>query len=166
MKNLSYYNLTEKKLEQLCSTISDVLLASKLDTLQFGLSGELGAGKTTWMRYFLENLGYSGKVVSPTYTLLEEYNVNDINLIHVDLYRLIDPNSEQEFESLGLRERIACPSTWIFVEWAERVKSLYYSLDLILMLSFSGNQNRDINFIAKTSKGYNILSSIGKSEFP
>jgi tRNA threonylcarbamoyladenosine biosynthesis protein TsaE len=64
------------------------------------LSGELGAGKTTLARGFLRRRGLAGPAPSPTFALLECYGLTDLVVVHVDLYRLREP---QELESLGLR---------------------------------------------------------------
>ena len=62
--------------------------ARKRWPLVVGLRGELGAGKTTWVRALLRGLGYAGRVPSPTYTLLEHYPVGRLTVVHLDLYRL------------------------------------------------------------------------------
>src|SRR6202042_3659644 len=65
------------------------------------LTGDLGAGKTTWTRGFLASCGVTAVVRSPTYTLLELYDLGDVHALHLDLYRLQD---ESELETLGLRD--------------------------------------------------------------
>ncbi|HUR41334.1 MAG TPA: tRNA (adenosine(37)-N6)-threonylcarbamoyltransferase complex ATPase subunit type 1 TsaE [Verrucomicrobiae bacterium] len=80
------------------------------------LIGPLGAGKTTLARGLLRELGVTGTIRSPTYTLLEPYEIGGRTLIHLDLYRL---NDERELEPLGLRD-YPPERCWWLVEWPDR----------------------------------------------
>ncbi|MBV5308954.1 tRNA (adenosine(37)-N6)-threonylcarbamoyltransferase complex ATPase subunit type 1 TsaE [Chromatium okenii] len=80
------------------------------------LEGDLGTGKTTLARSILRQLGHSGAVRSPTYTLLEPYQLADRVAYHLDLYRLTDA---EELEYLGLRDLLGENALWM-IEWAER----------------------------------------------
>jgi tRNA threonylcarbamoyladenosine biosynthesis protein TsaE len=80
------------------------------------LTGDLGAGKTTFARGFLHALDITGAIRSPTYTLLETYETSTATVVHLDLYRLRDPG---ELEPLGLRD-LALPGHLWLIEWAER----------------------------------------------
>lgn len=80
------------------------------------LSGELGAGKTTLTRGLLQALGVSGPVRSPSYTLVETHAAGRLTVLHVDLYRLTDPD---ELEPLGLRDAHVPGTLWV-VEWPEK----------------------------------------------
>ncbi|MCO6441412.1 MAG: tRNA (adenosine(37)-N6)-threonylcarbamoyltransferase complex ATPase subunit type 1 TsaE [Nitrococcus mobilis] len=95
------------------------------------LTGELGAGKTTLVRGLLRALGYSGPVRSPTYTLIEPYQVADRRLYHLDLYRLSDP---EELEYIGLRDLLG-ESAVLLVEWPERGGPALPTADLVIALS-------------------------------
>lgn len=79
------------------------------------LQGDLGAGKTSFVRAVLKQLGYEGLVKSPTYSLIESYPLENFNLYHMDLYRLKDPS---ELEQLGLADYLSSPSVFL-IEWPE-----------------------------------------------
>ncbi|WP_025651247.1 MULTISPECIES: tRNA (adenosine(37)-N6)-threonylcarbamoyltransferase complex ATPase subunit type 1 TsaE [unclassified Psychrobacter] len=89
------------------------------------LAGDLGAGKTTLTRYWLQALGHSGAVKSPTYTLVEPYSIqqNDDSIkpvYHADLYRLQDP---EELSFIGFDEYLDEPNALVIIEWASRADS-------------------------------------------
>lgn len=97
------------------------------------LHGDLGAGKTTLVRGLLRGLGHKGAVRSPTYTLMEPYDLAGMRLLHLDLYRLGDP---EELEYLGLREEVG--EAVLLVEWPERGQAWLPRPDLSVSLAYQG----------------------------
>ncbi|MCG5494501.1 tRNA (adenosine(37)-N6)-threonylcarbamoyltransferase complex ATPase subunit type 1 TsaE [Ectothiorhodospira variabilis] len=102
------------------------------------LQGDLGAGKTTLVRAFLRALGHVGPVKSPTYTLVEPYEIGGRRILHFDLYRLADP---EELEYLGVREDMD-DATLNLVEWPSQGEGWLPVPDLVLSLSASGEGRR------------------------
>jgi tRNA threonylcarbamoyladenosine biosynthesis protein TsaE len=122
--------------------------------LVVGLRGDLGSGKTTWARAMLRGLGYGGRVPSPTYTLLEHYSLDGLDIVHLDLYRL---TGDAELENLGLRDWLAEPATWLLVEWPERAPQLAAQCDLTLTFVEPGEGGRAVTFAAGTAAGIEAL---------
>ncbi len=102
------------------------------------LSGDLGAGKTTLVRGLLRGLGYTGRVKSPTYTLVELYSISSLNLYHFDLYRFAHP---EEWEESGFREYFNAESVCL-VEWPEKAAGLIPEPDVAIRLEWAGDPSR------------------------
>lgn len=119
------------------------------------LRGDLGAGKTTLVRGLLRGLHYAGRVKSPTYTLVEPYDLSRLHFYHFDFYRLKD---RSEWEQAGLREYFNAHSLCV-VEWPERAGGLLSPPDLEIYLSFAG-EARSARLQARTGPGEAWLSSL------
>ncbi len=116
------------------------------------LSGELGAGKTTLVRGLLRALGWTGRVKSPTYALVELYAVSRLNLYHFDFYRFKD---HEEWVSSGFREHFN-PESVCIVEWPEKAAGLLAPADLHITLEHAASastQGRRASFVASSEAG-------------
>jgi tRNA threonylcarbamoyladenosine biosynthesis protein TsaE len=103
------------------------------------LEGDLGAGKTSFTRGLIHALGYQGRVKSPTYGLLEHYQLESLQVLHMDLYRISDPG---EMEFLGI-EDLLDEQTILLIEWPDKGGSWLPAPDFIFKFSYA-DQGRDL----------------------
>lgn len=144
--------------DRLAGAVGGPLLElSRAGPMCIALEGDLGSGKTSWVRAMLHGLGYAGRVVSPTYTLLEPYSLGEFTVLHLDLYRLSDPG---ELEYLGLQDML-CPGTVICVEWPRRGRGVLPQPDLELEFSYLG-QGRRVALHARTAAGADWLEVVDR----
>lgn len=138
---------------------ADRALADALLTLR----GDLGAGKTTFVRHLLRALGVTGRIKSPTYALVEPYDLpaaqgwaTALPAWHADLYRFDDP---REWEDAGLRELFATPGLKL-VEWPEKAAALLPMPDLDLQFLHGDDDARRIVPTARTPRGVALLTAL------
>ncbi len=120
------------------------------------LEGPLGAGKTTFVRHLLHALGVEGRIKSPTYAVVETYELDEHAISHFDFYRFDDP---QEWEDAGLRDLFGAPGLKV-VEWAEKARPLLPVPDLRVTITPHDGTIRGVRFDAMTPIGLQLLDNL------
>ena len=121
------------------------------------LHGNLGTGKTTLVRHLLRALGVSGRIKSPTYAVVEPYELPGLNAWHFDFYRFGDP---REWEDAGFRDIFASPGLKL-AEWPEKAAGLLPVADLDITLETLPDETRRATMTARTATGAALLEGIG-----
>jgi len=127
------------------------------------LEGDLGTGKTTFVKGFLAELGYTGNVKSPTYTLVEPYEINQQSIYHFDLYRLGSPD---ELEYAGGRDYFDNKSICL-IEWPEKAQDYLPQAGLIVQLSYqqqNGVQGRNCTISSNLPEYNDMIADLIKLE--
>jgi tRNA threonylcarbamoyladenosine biosynthesis protein TsaE len=125
------------------------------------LHGDLGAGKTTLARHLLHALGVQGRVKSPTYTVVEPYEVPPgqaqdapLQIWHFDFFRFNDP---REWEDAGFRDIFAGPGLKL-AEWPEKAAALLPRADLVIRIEAQSDESRKVTLLAHTPLGQELLA--------
>ena len=123
------------------------------------LRGDLGAGKTLFTRAYIHALGFEGYVKSPSYGLLETYQAGGQTILHLDLYRIEDP---EELEYLAIRDLYGQDCV-LMVEWPNRGGNFLPDADLVLEFYEKG-ESRFIKCTSFSTSGWELVLELQKSE--
>jgi len=123
------------------------------------LHGDLGAGKTTLARHLLLALGVTGRIKSPTYTIVETYETDRCAVSHFDFYRFNDP---QEWEDAGFRDIFAGPGLKL-AEWPQKAAGLLPMADLDIHLETDADNARRVALSAHSPLGKELLQGLTSS---
>ena len=135
-----------------CQLAAQPLLANAFITLH----GDLGTGKTTLVRHLLRALGVAGRIKSPTYAVVEPYEVCGLSIWHFDFYRFADP---QEWEDAGFRDIFASPGLKL-AEWPDKAAGLTPPADLAIHLDAPDDSTRHVVLQAHTATGRSLLQGL------
>jgi tRNA threonylcarbamoyladenosine biosynthesis protein TsaE len=149
---ISYSGLDEAGLTRLAGRLAGAVASGGV----IHLAGPLGAGKTTFARALLGALGVRTRIKSPTYSLIESYDLGALGALHLDLYRIA---AAEEVEWLGLRDYAGGRWLWL-IEWPERAPEAIPAPDLIVRLAHAGDA-RDVALVATTALGRQWLEQSG-----
>ena len=118
-------------------------LAKSTEARVFALSGELGAGKTTFVQGFAEALGIKEKIISPTFVLIRQHKIpcSKKTLYHIDLYRIDD------ISNIGLEEILSNPDNIVLIEWAEKIENILPENALKINITKSEENQRLITIL-------------------
>ncbi len=112
-----------------------------------GLTGDLGAGKTCFIKGTAGRFGIKAKnIISPTFNIVREHKAGSLMVYHFDFYRL---KSAEELDKIGYRDYIADERAIIFIEWPDKVKAIWKDLDWIVKIEHKGNNKREISIFSK-----------------
>ena len=120
------------------------------------LVGDLGAGKTTLVRHLLRALGVQGRIKSPTYAVVEPYELPTLNIWHFDFYRFSDP---REWADAGFRDIFASPGLKL-AEWPDKAAGCLPVADLVVQLGVMDDESRRVTLSAHTRLGVALLSDV------
>ena len=165
MKQLEYFLADEDETIAVGGYLANIVLTqikqegAAQPALIVYLNGDLGAGKTTLTRGFVRGMGHKGNVKSPTYTLVEPYELPPWQVYHFDLYRLGDA---EELEYMGIRDYFT-ENCCCFIEWPEKGAGILAEPDIVIELEYQDEQ-RKVALFATSARGESVLKQYSQQQ--
>jgi len=165
MKQLEYFLADEDETIAVGGHLANIVLTqikqegAAQPALIVYLNGDLGAGKTTLTRGFVRGMGHKGNVKSPTYTLVEPYELPPWQVYHFDLYRLGDA---EELEYMGIRDYFT-ENCCCFIEWPEKGAGILAEPDIVIELEYQDEQ-RKVALFATSARGESVLKQYSQQQ--
>jgi len=135
----------EKETEDKAKNFASLIKGFK-NSLLINLIGNLGAGKTTFVRGLIQELGFDEFVKSPTFTIVESYESDNLKVFHFDLYRIED---DKELQAIGVEDYLTEENAITLVEWPEKSKKYFNNPDYIIELNHCDNDEKRLIHIIK-----------------
>lgn len=152
--NLCIELTTQEETESFAAKVAKACVGVNT-SIAIHLVGDLGAGKTTFSRGFIQALGYSGRVKSPTYTLVEPYEIDGRDIFHFDLYRLADP---EELEFMGIRDYGEGTSISL-IEWPSKGEGFLPEANICINIAFT-DKGRLMTIESLNSTGEQVIRQL------
>lgn len=144
-----FYTSSLKETQKIAALLACEILNQKKpffknQALVFTLSGNLGAGKTSFVQGFMKGAGIKKKITSPSFILFKRFKIQNLrfkNIYHIDCYRIHKPN---EFSSIGIKEILNNPQNIVLIEWPERIKRVLPKNAVVIKLKYGKKENERI----------------------
>jgi len=151
-----------RETKKLGQAIAKLIISGKLKKRILALEGELGGGKTTFLKGFAKGLGIKERILSPTFILIRKFKISDSkfkNFYHIDCYRI---EKEKEILKLGFKEIVKNSKNIVAIEWSDKIKNILPSNVLFLKFEILNAKKRNINisFSKKLRGSENLIKLI------
>ena len=149
--NMILYNLNLDEVNQLTKYLSELIYAPMI----IGFTGDLGTGKTQFIKFLLNNYIKDEIIKSPTFSLIEEYSSKEYDFIHMDLYRV----SDREIIEMGIIDNFSNRAICL-IEWVEKNTFLMNKIDIHIKIEFVNNETRSFEFFALNQKFTPLIENL------